>query len=576
VSVNKAMPRHPTAAEPATDRPGMPRHYIPFTKDFRFVGRRTEHSCLAALRTTDPRYDKARIEGDKGGLLDDVYQWVLCTDEFVRWQHNEQERLLWIKGDPGKGKTMLLCGIINELAKRNSILSYFFCQATDARINNATAVLRGLIYMLIDRRPSLLVHLQKRYDHAGKQLFEDVNAWVAVREVFLDILGDPALQSPYIVVDALDECQTGRSELLDLIASTSAVSQAKWIVSSRNWLDIEEKLAPAKRKVPLSLELNAGSVSAAVQLYVRAKARTLAEQKQYDRETTAQVTNYLASNARDTFLWVALVCRSLEKVRPLKTLKALRTFPPGLDALYSRMMQSICGMEDSDDVALCLQILSIASTVYRPLTLEELGSFISNPFQSDKPLDAKFLKIYVGLCGSFLAIRDCTIYFVHQSAKDFLCNPSLNVDFPKIFPRMIKRVHHILFSTSLQLLSRILRRDIYHISHPGVFIDSTTSPSLDRMSPAQYSCLYWVDHLVDAQPSSTHTDMADPQDGDAIYDFLCEKYLNWLEALSLARAMPKGVLAMEKLNSLLQVCSMPSARNSNSNSSLSKQQQTLS
>ena len=87
----------------------------------------TEHPCLAALRTTDPRHDKTRIEGDKGGLLDDVYQWVLCTDEFVRWQHNEQDRLLWIKGDPGKGKTMLLCGIINELAERNSVLSYFFC-----------------------------------------------------------------------------------------------------------------------------------------------------------------------------------------------------------------------------------------------------------------------------------------------------------------------------------------------------------------------------------------------------------------------------------------------------------------
>ena len=95
------------------------------------------------------------------------------------------------------------------------------------------------------------------------------------------------------------------------------------------------------------------------------------------------------------------------------------------------------------------------------------------------------------------------------------------------------------------------------------------------MSPAQYSCLYWVDHLVDAQPS-IHTDMADLQDGDAIYDFLCKKYLNWLEALSLARAMPKGVLAMEKLNSLLQVCSRLSTRDSNSSNSLRIQQQTLS
>ena len=50
--------------------------------------------------------------------------------------------------------------------------------------------------------------------------------------------------------------------------------------------------------------------------------------------------------------------------------------------------------------------------------LEELGSFIIKPFQGDEPQDAKFLEIYVGLCGSFLAIRDCIIYFVHRSADN--------------------------------------------------------------------------------------------------------------------------------------------------------------
>jgi len=72
------------------------------------------------------------------------------------------------------------------------------------------------------------------------------------------------LPSPYLVVDALDECQAGRSVLLDLIASGSAATRAKWIVSSRNWPEIEENLAQADWKVLLSLELNADSVSAAV------------------------------------------------------------------------------------------------------------------------------------------------------------------------------------------------------------------------------------------------------------------------------------------------------------------------
>jgi hypothetical protein len=70
---------------------------------------------------------------------------------------------------------MLLCGIINDLQK-SSLLSYFFCQATDSRINNATAVLRGLLYMLVEQHPSLALHVQKKCNHAGKALFKDANA----------------------------------------------------------------------------------------------------------------------------------------------------------------------------------------------------------------------------------------------------------------------------------------------------------------------------------------------------------------------------------------------------------------
>jgi hypothetical protein len=48
----------------------------------------------------------------------------------------------------GKGKIMFLCDIIDELEKSKVItVSYFFCQATDSRINNATAVLRGLVHV---------------------------------------------------------------------------------------------------------------------------------------------------------------------------------------------------------------------------------------------------------------------------------------------------------------------------------------------------------------------------------------------------------------------------------------------
>lgn len=141
---------------------------------------------------------------------------------------------------------MLLCGIIDELARLfgdTANISFFFCQATDARINNATAVLRGLIYSLVKKQSSLLSHVKSQYDHAGKALFEDINAWNALSKIFADILKDPALQSTYLIIDALDECTSGLPSLLDLITQVSSTyPEVKWIVSSRNLPNIEERL----------------------------------------------------------------------------------------------------------------------------------------------------------------------------------------------------------------------------------------------------------------------------------------------------------------------------------------------
>lgn len=73
--------------------------------------------CLRHLYVTDPRADKIRIEETNGGLIPDSYHWILENSDFKRWRNGQQSHLLWIKGDPGKGKTMLLCGVVDELKK---------------------------------------------------------------------------------------------------------------------------------------------------------------------------------------------------------------------------------------------------------------------------------------------------------------------------------------------------------------------------------------------------------------------------------------------------------------------------
>lgn len=181
-------------------------------------------ACLRDLRTTNPHDDKERIKNASGGLLKDSYRWILDNKEFKQWQNEPSNRLLWIKGDPGKGKTMLLCGIIEELTQlhgNTANISFFFCQATDTRINNATSVLRGLIYSLVEKNPSLLSYVRAQYDHTGRTLFEDTNAWNALSMIFTSILKDKSLKSTYLIIDALDECVSGLRYLLDFIIQES-------------------------------------------------------------------------------------------------------------------------------------------------------------------------------------------------------------------------------------------------------------------------------------------------------------------------------------------------------------------
>ena len=63
--------------------------------------------CLQDLRTTDPHDDKRRIKETKGGLLRGSYCWILGNSDFQQWHKGKESQLLWIQGNPGKGKTML-------------------------------------------------------------------------------------------------------------------------------------------------------------------------------------------------------------------------------------------------------------------------------------------------------------------------------------------------------------------------------------------------------------------------------------------------------------------------------------
>ena len=499
------------------------------------------------LFVVDPQYDMDTIERKKDKLVNDAYKWILRTKEyaaFTDWSDDKSDlrpcRLLWIKGHAGTGKTMLLIGIIRELADQPSILapslSYFFCQGTgDKTLSSATTTLRSLIWLLLFQQPYLISHLQSIYEYTGPSIFHDRNAFGVLSDAFKSMLKDPQLSSTYLIIDALDECDQGWVELVELISSSLTLSdKVKWLVSSRP----EVKLKNPDTTGSL-VELDSQNLAGPVNAYIDYKLSVLKGKDGYDDDTLAEVSREIRQRAMNTFLWVALVFKALDSVEGWDAVDIIKRIPGGLTELYDHMMTRI---EDGNEEnrQRCKNVLVAASLAHRPLSLSELTILAGLP-PKIKP------QLIVEKCGSFLTVKENTVYLIHQSAKDYLkANyiPRLQYGGPVQGHADISR--HLIDAMSK------LRKNIYSLPHVGSKSEDITVPSPDPLEGRRYACVYWVQHFCQAC-SQLDLQRSGAQLYDQVYQFLQSHLLHWLEALSLIGKTSEGILAIFSLEAQIPV-----------------------
>jgi hypothetical protein len=159
-------------------------------------------------------------------------------------------------------------------------------------------------------------------------------------------------------------------------------------------------------------------------------------------------------------------------------LKKLAVFPPGLDDLYKQMMQQ---MSKSDDADTCRCVLASTAVLYRPVTIRKLVELVEQ--LKDVSSDVREI---IDLCGSFLTVREDTVYFVHQSAKDFLFEKASH----EVFLNGAEAIHQGISLTSLAYLSTTLHRDIYSLKAPGRAVENVKPPHTDPLAASRYPCVY--------------------------------------------------------------------------------------
>ncbi|KAL6922426.1 hypothetical protein FSST1_006452 [Fusarium sambucinum] len=466
---------------------------------------------VKALFITDPRVDKDEIQDEKGGLLMESSNWILEHEDFKNWDRGDTSGILWINGEPGKGKTMLMCRIVDELSSKTKS-SYFFCKANEPDNNNATSVLRGLMYLLIQEYDVAMSCFEKECQRYGPQYFENKSFTLSqLRKVLRALLEALSPKHIYLAVDALDECVEGQRELLELITGMSQLQHVRWVVSSRNKPLIRERLERASTSI--SLEQNDIFVSEAVSEYIKHKTTAIFDLKRYEESMMQGVMEILSSKAQSTFLWVSLACQMLANRESFDPMGALSDFPSGLDSLYGMMLKEIRSASRSK---LYQQIMNVALTVLRPVSLHEL-QFLT-PLFPKRLSDNRMIEV-IQYCGCFLSVRDSFVHFVHESAKDFLLNPEYGFGYDP------EQQHYQILVTSLSVMS--------------------TLQLTNDFEPLKYPCTQWAFHISYCHFEAQAREL---RDGSHIDGFLRESYLEWYKALGYLGAVSNGILCMLELS----------------------------
>lgn len=327
-------------------------------------------SILDDLRTTDPEQDmKDSLAGRKASQA----SWVLDNEVYKQWHTMKANQMLWIRGDPGEGQSIVAAALVEELQHEskdgNKFLAYFFCDEKDAHRRKTLDVLKLLIRQMIRKRPDLTEHLLldkgkgKKGDTKSRNW--DLSSIQAVWNGLQSILRDPSVGTAYFLVNGFDETdEESRKEFLTLLNSSLEPQQAEEMSPGDNtsgecsvvkWIFLTRSRRP-EVKTSLSKALvidmdnreNADLVNSGVKAEISIQVDWLAQLKGFNKSLAYFIKKHIYSKAEGNYIYVNLMVQELRNLDSAQTSiskvrKFLEDFPYGLRNLFEHIRRRVSG-----------------------------------------------------------------------------------------------------------------------------------------------------------------------------------------------------------------------------------------
>ncbi|KAJ4244389.1 hypothetical protein NW762_014517 [Fusarium torreyae] len=352
-------------------------------------------------------------------------EWLLGSDEYKSWLDTDRQ-VLFCPGIPGAGKTIMASIVIDSLlgsfhAKPDIGVAYTYCNFRRRNEQRVTDLVANILKQLCEGQPALIAlaeDLYLRHNPSRKR--------PSLQELGRTLQAVAARYSrTYIVIDALDECETDEGTLmifLQELHDLQKVASTNVFATSRFNTEIMEVFHH-------TVHLNIRASDHDVRTYLNDKMTRLPTFVQRKPELQEEIKTKILKSVQGMFLLAQLYLDSLIGKR---SPKAIRTFLNNLpsdpntskayDTAYNDAMERI---EDqvADRTSLgkeALMWISCAKRVLSPLELQHALAIESESEEFDEENLSEIGDI-ISACAGLITVdeQSDTVRLVHFTTQEY-------------------------------------------------------------------------------------------------------------------------------------------------------------
>ncbi|KPM35923.1 hypothetical protein AK830_g10649 [Neonectria ditissima] len=379
----------------------------------------------------DERYEESlqrRLQGTCG--------WILERPTFLAWAAsefpNDTNKVLWIHGPAGFGKTILCANMVEHMTKtlQTPVAHFFFSPDSDSR-ENLSVVLRSWLSQVASQHEGAFECLLRRYE-------DDANP-IATPHTIVSLFEQVVRIVPEctFVVDSLDECTdlSPVTKFLTTLITATTATNTRVLVVSRPLLTIQEALKSNGRSAFSEHQIQSDDVRSDIEAY----SRDIINMKLRNRspDFRSALSEAMVERCEGQFLWLKLQGESLRRGMSKKQLENIvNDTPTDLDRVYDNNWKRIVQFKEADRHR-TFALLRWTAFALRPLTICEITEAVLIDDTEELPrddlpddVDEDYVgSEVVGLCSPLLEVRSGpsasvlsqqTVHLPHFTVRQYL------------------------------------------------------------------------------------------------------------------------------------------------------------